>query len=1095
MFSTENKPAGIGRRRKMSSKIRSLLYVVFSVLVLLIGSVFADRAEAVTPQIAAGYFHSLALNSDGTLWAWGFNGYGQLGIGTTTNSNSMKQIGSDNNWVSIAAGYFHNLAIRSDGTLWAWGNNLSGQLGDGTTTNSNSPKQIGSDNNWVSIAAGYYHTLAIRSDGTLWAWGYNGYGQLGDGTIIDSKIPKQIGSGNNWVSITAGYLHTLAIRSDGTLWAWGYNSKGQLGDGTTTKSTSPKQIGSNNNWVSIAAGEGHTLAIRSDGTLWAWGYNLSGQLGDGTTFNSTSPKQIGSDKNWASITAGYYYTLAIRSDGTLWAWGYNGYGQLGDGTITNINTPKQIGSDKNWVSIAAGDYHSLALKSDGTLWAWGYNDNGQLGICSTNNKTSPVQIQCDLVTDLIIQSITTNPVNPGAGQNVTVTVTVKNQGTFASGQFIIDLYKALPAGVTPNPPGDNEDFWCTVTSLSADATDSSCTKSVTYSNAGSYYMWAYVDSANNVSESNELNNVYGPQVVTVCNLNAYYYDADIDGYGDPNSAIQACYQPVGYITNSLDCDDADSTINPYAVEICDNKDNDCDGQTDEGLSSIAITCGIGECTRTGNKTCTNGAWVNSCTSGAPLPETCDNKDNNCDGAIDNGLTRPTTCGAGVCLSTGTETCSAGLWGNNTCTVKLPVAETCNNIDDDCDGIIDNDLTRPTACGAGACLSAGTETCSAGLWGNNTCTVKLPVAETCNNIDDDCDGIIDNDLTRPTACGAGACLSAGTETCSAGLWGSNTCTAKLPVAETCNNIDDDCDGAIDNGLTRPTACGAGACSSAGTETCSAGLWGNNTCTVKLPVAETCNNIDDDCDGTIDNDLTRPTACGAGACSSAGTETCSAGLWGSNTCTAKLPVAETCNNIDDDCDGQVDEDLIPTPTSCGQGVCAATGLLICQNGQEVSTCINRLPLENSETTCNDNIDNDCDGFTDGNDSSCITTSDLAVTSVSKHPAIRKLGRSFNVTAKVINKGVGAADKEFTVGYYLSKNKDTLINKEVDILLTDEIIVSLLPAGAGSKGKIKVNIPMDMPKGKYYVKVCADNRNDIAETNEDNNCRASSYKIRVK
>ena len=96
---------------------------------------------------------------------------------------------------------------------------------------------------------------------------------------------------------------------------------------------------------------------------------------------------------------------------------------------------------------------------------------------------------------------------------------------------------------------------------------------------------------------------------------------------------------------------------------------------------------------------------------------------------------------------------------------------------------------------------------------------------------------------------------------------------------------------------------------------------------------------------------------------------------------------------------------------------------------------------------------------------------------------------------NKGIGAADKEFTVGYYLSKNKDTLINKEADILLTDDFIVSLLPAGAGSKGKTKVNIPMDTPKGKYYVKVCADNRNDIAETNEDNNCRASTNKIKVK
>ncbi|MBI5099211.1 MAG: hypothetical protein HZB30_08215 [Nitrospirae bacterium] len=601
-------------------------------------------------------------------------------------------------------------------------------------------------------------------------------------------------------------------------------------------------------------------------------------MGDGTTTNSTSPKQIGSDSKWVSITAGYYYTLALKSDETLWAWGYNGYGQLGDGTTTNSTSPKQIGSDKNWVSITAGDYHSLALKSDETLWAWGYNDNGQLGICTTNNKTSPVQIQCEPVADLIIQSISTNPVNPGAGQNVTVTVTVKNQGTLAAGQFIIDFYKDLPTGATPNPPGDSEDFWCTVASLSAGATDSSCIKSVTYSNAGTYNMWAYVDSAKNVSESYKINNVYGPQAITVCDLNTYYYDADLDGYGDPNSAKQACYQPVGYITNSLDCDDTDSTINPYAVEICDNKDNDCNGQTDDGIASIPSTCGVGECTRTGNNTCTNGGWVNSCTPGEAIAETCDNKDNNCDGTIDDNLTRPTTCGAGACSSTGTETCSAGLWGNN------------------------------------------------------------------------------------------------------------------------------------------------------------------------------------------------------------------------TCTEKPPVAETCNNMDDDCDGQVDEDYISTPTSCGQGVCAATGQLICKNGQEVNTCIIGQPTENSETTCNDSIDNDCDGFSDGNDSNCTPLSDLAVTSVSKPPARRKLGSSFNVTAKIKNKGVGTADKEFTVGYYLSKNRDRFINKESDILLTDDIILSSLLVGVSSKQTIQVNIPIDTPKGKYYVKVCADNRNDIAETNEDNNCRASKRKIRV-
>jgi len=371
----------------------------------------------------------------------------------------------------------------------------------------------------------------------------------------------------------------------------------------------------------------------------------------------------------------------------------------------------------------------------------------------------------------------------------------------------------------------------------------------------------------------------------------------------------------------------------------------------------------------------------------------------------------------------------------------------------------------------------------------------PVAETCNNIDDDCDGIIDNNLIRATACGTGACSSTGFETCSAGIWGNDTCTAKRPAAETCNNIDDDCDGIVDDNLMRPTTCGTGACSSTGTETCSAGIWGNDTCTVKQPAAETCNNIDDDCDGIVDDNIMRPTTCGTGACSSTGTETCSAGIWGNDTCTVKQPSVETCNNIDDDCDGQIDEDYIPVVTNCGQGICAATGQLICQNGLEVDTCIIGQPAENNETTCNDGIDNDCNGFTDNNDMNCPPTSDLALASVSEPPARMKRGKSFKVVAKVRNKGVGAADKEFAMGYYLSKNREKLINKEDDIFLTDDLIVTSLLAGSRSKVKIYVNIPMDTPKGKYYVKVCADNRNDIREINEDNNCKASKDKIRVK
>ncbi len=343
-------------------------------------------------RIAIGDHHAIALKSDGTLWAWGANGYGQLGDGTTGDKSSPIQIGTDNKWVSIAVGFYHTIALKSDGTLWAWGVNGGGQLGDGTTIDKHSPVQIGTDNNWIFISVRGNHTVVLKSDGTLWAWGANGYGQLGDGTTVSKSSPIQIGTDNKWASISAGDYHTVALKSDGTLWAWGENTVGQLGDGTTIDKSSPVQIGTDNKWISITAKNAHTIALKSNGTLWAWGLNGNGQLGDGTLINKTSPVQTGTDNKWVSIAVGSAHTIALKSDGTLWAWGHNSIGQLGDGTTADQSSPVQIGIDNKWISISVGDNTTIALKSDGALWAWGLNDAGQLGDGTTVDKSVPVQV-------------------------------------------------------------------------------------------------------------------------------------------------------------------------------------------------------------------------------------------------------------------------------------------------------------------------------------------------------------------------------------------------------------------------------------------------------------------------------------------------------------------------------------------------------------------------------------------------------------------------------------------------------------------------------------------------------------------------------
>ncbi len=353
---------------------------------------FLSFGAGVFQKISASGYHSLAIASNGTLWAWGTNSFGELGDGTTASRVSAEQIGVDNHWQSISAGEFHNLALKTDGTLWAWGNNSNGQLGDGTTANALSPIQIGSATDWKLVAAGAFYSLAIKTNGTLWAWGANSTGQLGDTTTAEEHSLIQIGSDTDWAFVTAGQAHSLAVKTNGTLWAWGKNNFGMLGDGTTTQTNSPEQIGADTDWNIAAAGFFHTLGLKTNGTLWAWGGNFDGQLGDGTINELDSPTQIGSATNWQIISAGQTHSVAMATDGSIWAWGFNAYGQLGNGTTNDAHAPFQIGSETNWTGLVAGLFHTVALKSDGSVWDSGSNNGGQLANGTTDNQPNMVKV-------------------------------------------------------------------------------------------------------------------------------------------------------------------------------------------------------------------------------------------------------------------------------------------------------------------------------------------------------------------------------------------------------------------------------------------------------------------------------------------------------------------------------------------------------------------------------------------------------------------------------------------------------------------------------------------------------------------------------
>jgi alpha-tubulin suppressor-like RCC1 family protein len=334
-------------------------------------------------KFSGGSYQSIALKSDGTMWGFGKNGGGigwLIGSPTPTYVKEPTQIGNMSDWSSVGSGSEFNVALKTDGTLWAWGYNAYGQLGDGTTINKNSPIQIGTDTNWSKIAVGYNYCLALKTNGTLWAWGNNGTWQLGDGTKVNKNIPTQIGTATDWSQIAAGSAHSMAIKSNGTLWAWGYNNAGQvLGTSSTANVPSPTQVGSATNWSKVAVANSQTMAIKTNGTLWGWGYNFYGEMGNGTQSQNILMTQIGTETNWSDLSLGENHSIALKSNGTLWGWGRNQYGQLGNNLGLITTTPTQLNTTSNFTAISAGLEFSLASTSDNNLWGWGRNDMGQVG--------------------------------------------------------------------------------------------------------------------------------------------------------------------------------------------------------------------------------------------------------------------------------------------------------------------------------------------------------------------------------------------------------------------------------------------------------------------------------------------------------------------------------------------------------------------------------------------------------------------------------------------------------------------------------------------------------------------------------------------
>ena len=400
------------------------------------GTGIADGAgHALVGGFTSGQSYTHALGTVPVGWGW--NVYGQLGLGVSGTAvhplaKPVRHTGAlvGKTVVAVAGCALHTLALDGEGRVYAWGDGARGRLGSGSTRSSLTPEAVIRDSRSglsgktvVAIAGGLGQSLALCDDGTVVAWGYNDVGQVGDGSTADRWLPVAVAAdsgsalyGKTVVAISVGTSFSLALCSDGTVVAWGGNTYGQLGNGTKVASTKPVAVAmgsgsalSGKTVTAISAGQEHALALCSDGTVVAWGRNDYGLLGNGTRVDAALPVAVATDNGSSlagrtvlAVAAGTTHSLALCDDGLVFAWGQNMSGLLGDGTSATADKPVPVATDsgsalsgKFVVAVSASREHSLALCRDGTMAAWGANGYGKLGDGTLVAAIKPVAVNAD----------------------------------------------------------------------------------------------------------------------------------------------------------------------------------------------------------------------------------------------------------------------------------------------------------------------------------------------------------------------------------------------------------------------------------------------------------------------------------------------------------------------------------------------------------------------------------------------------------------------------------------------------------------------------------------------------------------------------
>jgi len=315
-------------------------------------------------SVSQGRFFTVGLKEDGGMWTWGFNLCYALGIGNTNGSgytvSPVREYWNATNWCHLMVGTFEGGGVKEDGSLWLWGRNEYGALGINSSTGAGDAcpcavREVTSSENWLTGCIGFSNVNAIKTDGTMWGWGHNLYGETAtnqQSTCSYSSPVQEASSSTNWCQVSKSEWSNAGVKKDGTLWAWGRNCCGGANAPTSVCNVSSpiQEVSSSTNWCQVAVGNITVNALKTDNTLWGWGFNEAGMIGNGTSIAYSSPVQeYSSSSEWVDVMSGGASSAAIKANGTMWITGTNDEGQLGKPLTTLAQCCYDAyGASNNW---------------------------------------------------------------------------------------------------------------------------------------------------------------------------------------------------------------------------------------------------------------------------------------------------------------------------------------------------------------------------------------------------------------------------------------------------------------------------------------------------------------------------------------------------------------------------------------------------------------------------------------------------------------------------------------------------------------------------------------------------------------------------